>query len=55
MEVNKVDAMLRSTLSCKAISNDALASTIPVSPPMVKRKMNPRANSIGVVKRIDPP
>ena len=29
------------------MSRDELASTIPVSPPMVNRKMNPRAHSMG--------
>lgn len=31
------------------ISRDAFARTIPVNPPIVKRKMNPIAQSIGVL------
>jgi len=30
------------------VSNEELDKTIPVSPPNVNRKMNPRAQSIGV-------
>lgn len=37
------------------MSSDELARTIPVNPPTVKRKMNPRAHSIGVSHLIDPP
>jgi hypothetical protein len=37
------------------MSREALARTIPLAPPIVKRKMNPRANSIGVVNRRLPP
>lgn len=37
------------------ISRDELANMIPVSPPTVNRKMNPRAQSIGVSHLIDPP
>jgi hypothetical protein len=33
----------------------ALASTTPVTPPTVNRKMKPIAQTIGVVKRIEPP
>ncbi|KIR24535.1 hypothetical protein I309_06636 [Cryptococcus deuterogattii LA55] len=32
-----------------------LASTTPVSPPIVNRATNPSPNSIGAVYRIDPP
>jgi hypothetical protein len=37
------------------MSRDELANTIPVSPPTVNRKINPRAQSIGVSHLIDPP
>jgi hypothetical protein len=37
------------------MSRDALAKIIPVRPPMVNRKMKPRANNIGVANRIVPP
>lgn len=37
------------------MSREELARTIPVSPPTVKRKINPRAQSIGVSHLIDPP
>ena len=37
------------------MSSDELASTIPVKPPTVKRKINPRAQSSGVSHLIDPP
>ena len=33
----------------------ALESTTPVTPPTVKRKMKPMANSIGVLNSIEPP
>ena len=33
----------------------ALASTTPVTPPMVKTKMKPIAHSIGVLNSIEPP
>jgi hypothetical protein len=42
-------------VSWKAISNPALAKTIPVNPPTVNKKINPRANNIGVLKIIFPP
>lgn len=35
-------------MSCSITSNDALDSIIPVRPPAVNRKINPRAQSIGV-------
>jgi hypothetical protein len=31
-----------------------LAKIIPVNPPIVNKKINPIANNIGVLKRIDP-
>lgn len=34
-------------MSWRIISIDELAKTIPVSPPTVKRKINPKAHSIG--------
>lgn len=37
------------------MSREELARTIPVSPPTVKRKMNPRAHNIGVSHLIVPP
>ena len=42
-------------MSCRARSRPGFESTTPVTPPAVKRKMKPSANSIGVVKRIEPP
>ncbi len=33
----------------------ALASTTPVTPPTVNRKMKPIAHSMGVLKLMDPP
>lgn len=35
-------------MSCSIVSNDALANTMPVNPPIVNRKINPRAHTIGV-------
>lgn len=37
------------------MSNDELAKTIPVRPPIVKRKMNPMAHSIAGDHLIFPP
>lgn len=37
------------------MSRDELASTIPVRPPTVNRKIKPRAHSMGVSHLIDPP
>lgn len=37
------------------MSREELARTIPVSPPTVKRKIKPRAQSIGVSHLIAPP
>ncbi len=37
------------------MSTTELASTTPVTPPTVKRKMKPSANSIGVLKLMEPP
>ena len=34
-------------MSCKAISRDELASTIPVKPPTVKRNRNPKTHNMG--------
>ena len=42
-------------LSCKAMSTPALANIIPVNPPIVNKKMNPTANSIGTSKCKRPP
>ena len=36
-------------------STPGLASTTPVTPPMVKRSTKPVAQSIGVLKLIEPP
>ena len=41
-------------MSWSEISNPELARIIPVSPPIVNKKINPIANSIGVFKKIDP-
>lgn len=37
------------------MSNDEFANTIPVSPPTVNRKINPKAQSIAASHLIDPP
>jgi len=42
-------------VSCNATSNPALDKTIPVIPPIVKRKRNPTAKKKGVRQRITPP
>lgn len=42
-------------MSCRAISSEELASTIPVRPPIVNKKMKPRAQSIGGSHLIVPP
>lgn len=42
-------------ISCRATSNEALARITPVNPPIVNNAINPRANSIGVVYRTEPP
>lgn len=42
-------------MSCRTISRDELASTIPVRPPTVNRKIKPRAHRRGVSHLIDPP
>jgi hypothetical protein len=42
-------------VSCNAISIPEFDKIIPVKPPKVKRKINPFANNIGVVKTILPP
>lgn len=34
-------------MSCRTTSREAFARTIPVRPPVVNRKINPRAHSIG--------
>jgi len=41
-------------VSCSEISNPEFAKIIPVSPPIVNKKINPIANSIGVFKKIEP-
>lgn len=42
-------------MSCKATSREALDKTIPVRPPTVNRKINPKAHSIGGVGLICAP
>lgn len=42
-------------MSCRAISSEEFARIIPVSPPMVNRKMNPRAHNIGGSHLMVPP
>jgi hypothetical protein len=37
-------------VSCKTISKEELAKTIPVNPPKVKRKINPNTHKSGGVK-----
>jgi hypothetical protein len=43
-------------VSCSAVSSPAFASTTPVRPPSVNRKINPTANSLaGLSIRSEPP
>lgn len=42
-------------MSWRTISREELASTIPVRPPTVNRKMKPRAQSMGVSHLMVPP
>jgi hypothetical protein len=42
-------------VSWKATSRPALAKTTPVTPPTVKRKINPKVNKSGVLKSREPP
>lgn len=42
-------------MSCRTISKDELASTIPVRPPIVNKKIKPRAQSIAGDHLIFPP
>jgi hypothetical protein len=42
-------------VSVKERSTPALASTTPVTPPIVNRKINPSAHSIGVRRESEPP
>ena len=42
-------------MSCKAVSTPAFAKTTPVTPPTVNRKIKPNAQTIGVLKEIEPP
>lgn len=42
-------------MSCKTISRDELAKTIPVNPPTVNRKINPSAHNIAGAHLILPP
>jgi hypothetical protein len=42
-------------VSCKAISNPALAKITPVTPPIVNKNKKPIANNIGVPMLIIPP
>jgi len=42
-------------VSWRTISREELASTIPVRPPTVNRKMKPRAQSMGVSHLMVPP
>ena len=42
-------------MSCKTTSNEELASTTPVSPPTVKRKINPKAHNVDGVNGIHLP
>lgn len=48
-------ALLAGPLSCKTISIPALDKIIPVNPPIVNKKINPIAKSIGVLNWIRPP
>jgi hypothetical protein len=42
-------------VSCSERSTPALASTTPVTPPTVNRKIRPTAHNIGVLNSIEPP
>lgn len=42
-------------MSCSTISREELASTIPVSPPTVNKKIKPSAHSIAGDHLISPP
>lgn len=42
-------------MSCNAISNPALAKTIPVNPPKVNKNIKPKTNNIGVSNLNLPP
>lgn len=42
-------------MSCSTTSSDELASTIPVNPPSVNKKMNPKAHSIAALNFRIPP
>lgn len=42
-------------MSWSTISREELASTMPVSPPTVKRKIKPKAQRRGVSHLIEPP
>jgi hypothetical protein len=42
-------------LSCNAKSNEALAKTTPVTPPIVNKAKNPNVNNKGVVNLKLPP
>lgn len=42
-------------MSCRTISNDELASTMPVSPPTVNKKIKPKAHSIAGDHLMFPP
>jgi len=42
-------------VSCRAISSEEFARTIPVNPPIVKRKIKPRAHNIGDSHLMVPP
>jgi len=42
-------------VSCNAISKELFANTIPVNPPIVNKKTNPIAQSIGVSNLNEPP
>jgi hypothetical protein len=41
-------------VSCIAISTAALANTIPVNPPTVNKKINPKANNVAAFIRTTP-
>src|SRR3546814_15438387 len=42
-------------VSCRLSSTQPLANTTPVTPPIVKRKMKPIAQTIGVLNDSEPP
>ena len=55
MKVHNENVQQRNMYHVRAVSTPALAKTTPVTPPSVNKKINPIAQSIGVLKLIEPP